>query len=104
MKQIFAFDLIYQNDTYNLQNIWFEDFNYLNKKAHFAVSKTNWINEDLKLFWLLTIFEFIMKPKANNCKHLLIVNGHSSHFSTQFINYCDKYNILFIISFPHLMY
>ena len=45
------------------------------------------------------IFEPIIKTKVNNNKYILIVNGHSSYFNMQFINYCNEHNILFIILF-----
>ena len=40
--------LIYQGDTYDLQDIWLEDFDHSGKKAYFVVSKKGWINEELK--------------------------------------------------------
>ena len=48
-RTTFVFGLIYQEDTYDLQDIWFEDFDYLSEEAHFIIFKKGWINEELEL-------------------------------------------------------
>ena len=41
--------LIYQGDTYDLQDSWHEDFDHSSEEAYFAVSQRSWTNEDLGL-------------------------------------------------------
>ena len=96
--------LIYQRNTYNLQDIWLEDFDHSSEKAYFVVSKKSWINKELRFLWLLMIFEPATRAKAGNIRRILIVDGHSSHLNMRFINYCDEYNIVFTILFPHSMH
>ena len=58
----------------------------------------------LEFFWLLIIFEPAIKKKVGHSKCILIVNGHSSHFNIQFVDYCDKHNILFTVLPPYSMH
>ena len=60
--------LVYQGNTHDLQDTWLEDFNHSSKKAHFAVSKKGWTNEELKFSWLSIIFEPAAKAKAGNSR------------------------------------
>ena len=93
--------LIYQGDTYDLQDTWLEDYDHSNEEAYFAVSKKGWTNEDLGLSWLSKLFEPATRSKAGYAKRLLIVDGHSSHVNMRFIDYCDQNNILLGILPPH---
>ena len=93
--------LIYQRDTYDLQDTWLEDYDHSSEEAYFAVSKKGWINEDLGLSWLSELFEPATRLKAGYAKRLLIVDGHSSHVNMKFINYCDQHGILLGILPPH---
>ena len=62
---------------------------------------TGWTNENLGLFWLSKFFEPITRSKTGNNRRLLIVDGYSSYINMKFINYCDNYNILFVILPPY---
>ena len=50
------------------------------------------------------IFELEMKVIIGNSKCILIVDGYLSYFNMWFIDYCDRYNILFIILFLYFIY
>ena len=93
--------LIYQGDTYDLQDTWLEDYDHSSEEACFAVSKKGWTNEDLRPSWLSEPFEPATRSKAGYAKRLLIVDGHSSHVNKKFINYCDQIGILLAILPPH---
>ena len=41
--------LIYKNKSHNLQDIWFEDFDYLTNKAYFSAFLKSWTNDALKI-------------------------------------------------------
>ena len=96
-----ALALIYQGDTYDLQDTWLEDYDYSSEEAYFAVSKKGWTNEDLGLSWLSELFESATRLKADYAKRLLVIDGHSSHVNMKFIDFCDQNGILLSISPPH---
>ena len=93
--------LIYQGDTYDLQDTWLEDYDHSSEKAYFAVSKKGWTNEDLGYFWLSEFFELATRSKAGYAKHLFVIDGYSSHVNMKFIDFCDQNGILLSILFPH---
>jgi len=93
--------LIYQGDSYDLQSTWIEDFDHSSDEAFFAVSKKGWTNEELGFSWLSRIFEPFTREKAGNARHLLIVDGHSSHVNMKFINFCGDHGIILGILPPH---
>lgn len=41
--------LIYQGNSYDLQDTWLEDYDHSSEEAYFAISKKGWTNEDLGL-------------------------------------------------------
>jgi DDE superfamily endonuclease len=93
--------LFYQGESHDLQDTWLEDYD---SSAYFAVSQKGWTNEELGLSWLLKLFEPIMRKKSGNATlptHLLIVDGHSSHVNTRFLNSCDVHGIILAILPPH---
>ena len=47
---ILTFNLIYQENIHDLQDIWLEIFNHSKEETRFAVSKKNWTNDELKFF------------------------------------------------------
>lgn len=93
--------LIYQGDSYDLQDTWLEDYDSSSDEAYFAVSKKGWTNEELGLSWLSKLFEPITHKKAGNARRLLIMDGHSSHVNMRFINFCDVHGIILGILPPH---
>ena len=93
--------LIYQGDSYDLQDTWLEDYDCSSDEAYFAVSKKGWTNEELGLSWLSKLFEPITRRKSGNARRLLIVDGHSSHVNMKFIEFCDNHGIILAILPPH---
>ncbi|KNG45663.1 pogo transposable [Stemphylium lycopersici] len=55
----------------------------------------------LGLSWLEQVFQRATKEKALRDYRLLIVDGHGSHLTMDFINYCDSHRILLAILPPH---
>ena len=53
------------------------------------------------LNWLTTVFQRYTGPKAGIRRHLLLINGHSSHVNMKFINKCDELRILLLILPSH---
>ncbi|KAJ8110223.1 hypothetical protein OPT61_g6878 [Boeremia exigua] len=67
----------------------------------FTTSPTGWTNDDLGITWLEQVFERYTAPKARRRWRLLILDGHGSHVTKAFIDYCDAHKILLMIYPPH---
>lgn len=67
----------------------------------FTTSPTGWTNDDLGITWLEQVFERFTAPKARRRWRLLIIDGHGSHVTKDFITYCDDHKILLMIYPPH---
>lgn len=93
--------LIYQGDSYDLQESWVEDFDHSSDQACFGVSPKGWTNDELGVSWLTGLFEPITRKKAGNARRLLIVDGHSSHVNMRFIDFCGDHGIILAILPPH---
>jgi hypothetical protein len=64
-------------------------------------SDSGWSNNQIGLAWLEQVFDRLTKEKARRSYRLLIVDGHGSHISMDFIDYCDRNRILLAIYPPH---
>ena len=93
--------LIYQAATGLIQDSWLQDFDPSAQSCFFASSPSGWTNNELGYQWLTQIFERETKPKAQRSWRLLILDGHGSHISMKFINYCDSHRILLAVYPPH---
>jgi hypothetical protein len=60
-----------------------------------------WSSDELRLQWLERVFHRHTKDKAGNRRHLLIVDGYSSHVNMKFIRWTDKHRIIIAIMPPH---
>jgi hypothetical protein len=93
--------VIYQSDSGSLQDSWLQDFDHDYHKAQFGASTSGWINNELGLAWLKLVFDRSTKAKAGRSHRLLILDGHGSHLTMDFIDYCDHNRILLAIYPPH---
>jgi hypothetical protein len=64
---------------------------------------SGWSNNDVGLAWLEQVFNRYTREKARRRRdyRLLIINGHGSHLTSDFIDYCDNYYILLAVFPPH---
>jgi hypothetical protein len=69
---------------------WFAD---LPRDWIIAVSPTGWINNDLALAWLKH-FDAYTKASSAGAYRMLIIDGHESHCSTEFQDYCKENKII----------
>jgi hypothetical protein len=53
------------------------------------------------LAWLEQLFNRYTKKKARRSWRLLIVDGHGSHITMAFLNFCNQQKILLAIFPPH---
>jgi hypothetical protein len=58
-------------------------------------------NNNTGLAWLKQVFDRHTKKKARSSYRLLILDGHGSHVTMDFIEYCDKNRILLAVFPPH---
>jgi hypothetical protein len=64
-------------------------------------SPSGWTNNDIGLAWLKQVFNPSTKAKARSSNRLLIFDGHGSHLTMDFIEYCHQNKILLMIYPPH---
>jgi hypothetical protein len=60
-----------------------------------------WTNNKSSLAWFKQVFNCGTKAKARSSYWLLILDGHGSHLTMDFIEYCDQNKILLAIYPPH---
>lgn len=66
-----------------------------------ANSTSGWTNNDIRLAWLEQVFERYTAEKARRRWRLLIVDGHGSHLTPEFIDFCYTKKILLAVFPPH---
>lgn len=93
--------IIYPAAGRAIQASWVAPINPEKHDIFFTTSPTGWTNDDLGLTWLEQVFERYTAPKARRRWRLLILDGHGSHVTRAFINYCDAHKILLMIYPPH---
>ncbi|KAG9196117.1 hypothetical protein G6011_01238 [Alternaria panax] len=76
---------------------WFAD---LPRNWIITVSPTGWINNDLALAWLKH-FDAHTKASSTGAYRLLIIDGHESHCSIDFQDYCKENKIIALCMPPH---
>jgi hypothetical protein len=92
--------LIYESASGSIQDSWLQAFNPDDRRACFAASPTGWTNNNIGLAWLKQVFDPSTKEKAGRSYRLLMLDGHGSHLTMDFIDYCDRNRILAIYP-PH---
>jgi hypothetical protein len=93
--------IIYQSDASTIQDSWLQAFDTESHDARFCSSPSGWTNNEIGLAWLKQVFDRNTKSKARSSYRLLIVDGHGSHLTMDFIEYCDRNKILLAIYPPH---
>jgi hypothetical protein len=67
----------------------------------FSTSSSGWTSDSHSYEWLTTVFEPLIKPKDPTARRLLIMDGHSSHITTNVIAFCMRNAIDLLILPPH---
>jgi hypothetical protein len=93
--------LIYQSASGSIQDSWLQAFDPDDHRVHFASSPSGWTNNELGLAWLKYVFDRSTKKKARRSYRLLILDGHGSHLTMDFIEYCNQNRILLAVYPPH---
>jgi hypothetical protein len=66
----------------------------------FITSKKGWTSDLIGFKWLKSHFQLFVS-KLTNSRHLLIINGHSSHVMAWFIAFCITSRIDLFLLLPH---
>jgi hypothetical protein len=93
--------LLYESANNTIQSSWVEEIKPEDHSVLVSSSPTGWTNNDIGLAWLKQVFNRFTKAKARRKHRLLILDGHGSHVTMDFINYCDQNKILLAIFPPH---
>jgi hypothetical protein len=93
--------LIYQAASGDIQDTWLQDFDPQHHKVFFSSSTSGWTNDKLGFAWLTQIFDRETKDKARRRWRLLFLDGHGSHLTMKFFDYCDKNKIILVTYPPH---
>jgi hypothetical protein len=92
--------LIYQSASGSIQDTWLQAMRP-EDRVYISSSPSGWTNNDIGLSWLKQVFDRSTKEKAGRSYRLLILDGHGSHLTMDFIEYCDRNRILLAIYPPH---
>jgi hypothetical protein len=93
--------IIYSSKSSSIQNSWLQGFDPDIHTVYITASATGWSNDNIGLQWLKQVFDPATKPKARSSYRLLTMDGHHSHITMDFIDYCDQNKILLAIFPPH---
>ena len=85
----------------DVQQNWVHEIDPEEHEIHFATSPNGWTSHDLGLAWLKQVFDRYTKKKARGKYRPLILDGHGSHVTKDFIDFCDKHRILLLVFPPH---
>jgi hypothetical protein len=93
--------IIFASKNSTIQCRWVADIQAGKHSIHVASSPSGWTNNDIGLAWLKQVFDRYTKPKARLQYRLLIVDGHGSHLTQDFIKYCHQKRIILAVLPPH---
>ncbi|KAG9194058.1 hypothetical protein G6011_04093 [Alternaria panax] len=93
--------LIFQSTAGALQSSWVDAIDPEKHSVFVSSSPTGWTNNDIGLAWVKEVFDRETRRKARSGYRLLLLDGHGSHLTMDFINYCDANKILLAVFPPH---
>lgn len=66
-----------------------------------ATSQNGWTTDEIGLLRLRNIFEPVSKNYMTGAKQLLILDGHSSHLTAEFDDFCKQHAIIYLCMPAH---
>jgi hypothetical protein len=93
--------LIFSSANSSIQLSWVDAIRAGKHEVFVSLSPSGWTNNDIGLAWLEQVFQRFMKPASSRTRRLLILDGHNSHVTMHFIDYCDNHKILLCILLLH---
>jgi hypothetical protein len=82
------------------QAAWYND-GILPSDWAIAVSENGWTNNEIGLYWLEHVFDKHTKDRAVGRYRLLVLDGHGSHITPEFDQYCLNHSIIVLCMPPH---
>ncbi|KAF2007004.1 hypothetical protein P154DRAFT_541823 [Amniculicola lignicola CBS 123094] len=79
--------LIYQAAQGNVQSTWVEAIEAGKHQVFVTSSPSGWTNNEIGLAWLEQVFDRYTKKQARLSYRLLILDGHGSHVTQDFLQY-----------------
>jgi hypothetical protein len=80
------------------QAAWFQEPK-LPRDWWISTSQNGWTTDEIGLLWLKNIFKPLSKHYMTGAKHLLILDGYSSHLTAEFDDFCKK-NVIICLCMP----
>ena len=93
--------LIFQGSNGAVQSSWVDAIQEGEHSVFVTSSPSGWSNNDIGLAWLKQVFERETRRYASTGYRLLLLDGHGSHVTTEFIEYCHEHKILLAVLPPH---
>jgi DDE superfamily endonuclease/helix-turn-helix, Psq domain len=81
------------------QNSWFDCLDTQNSRI--ATSQKGWTDNQLGLEWLRRHFDVETAKRQLGEYRMLILDGHESHCTLEFIEYCSDHKIILLVLPPH---
>jgi hypothetical protein len=85
--------IIYASQNSTLRDTWVAGIKAGMHDVFVGSTSSGWSNNDVGLAWLEQVYDCCTKKKVRygRDRRLLIVDGHGSHLTMDFINYCDEH-------------
>jgi hypothetical protein len=93
--------LIFLADSKTPQSSWLSDVDKKKHSVYTTVTPSGWSNDDTGLGWVEQVFEPLTRDKARRKWRLLLMDGHGSHVTMEFLTFCVERRILVLIYPPH---
>jgi hypothetical protein len=93
--------LIFSADSKTPQSSWLSDVDKKKHSVYTTVTPSGWSNDDTGLGWVEQVFEPLTRDKARRKWRLLLMDGHGSHVTMEFLTFCVERRILVLIYPPH---
>jgi hypothetical protein len=93
--------LIFKGADGAVQLSWTDATDAGNHSFFVTPSPSGWGNNYIGLAWLKEVFERETRRCASTGYRLLLLDGHGSHVTMDFINYCNDNKILLAVFPPH---
>jgi hypothetical protein len=100
-RSVLLLSLIFEAANKAIRSAWVDSINAADYSVLVSSSPTSWSNNDISLAWLEQVFDRYTKAKAQRHRRLLILDGHRSYLTMDFIDYCDRNRILLARFLPH---
>jgi hypothetical protein len=84
--------LIFMSKNSTMQASWVADIEAGKHQVHVSSTPSGWTNDDAALSWVEQVFNRYTKAKARQGRdwRLLILDGHGSHLTQPFFDYCKS--------------